>query len=142
MNFVINPYIGIGEIKLGMTRSEVRSTLKSRFESCQRTGDLDIPEDFFPELGIFVEYNQSDVCASIQVVTPLDPIWRGKKLLQMPFIELAEWFISIDPDIELDETGFTCYKYGIGTYAPDYQEEPDSSPESIIVFTRGYYDQS
>ena len=42
-------------------------------------------------------------------------------------------------DIEEDNTGFTEYKYGIGVYAPD-KDEDVCYPESVIVFKKGYYD--
>lgn len=140
MDLVINPYIGIGNLKLGMTQSQIRSTLNSSFESFNRNQYSEIPEDHFSDLGIFIEYKQPDVCDSIQLVKPLNPIWRGKQLLDTPFSELVKWFLEIDPDRELDDTGFTSYKYGVGVYAPNYKEDPDCLPESIIIFSKGYYD--
>jgi hypothetical protein len=140
MDLVINPYIGIGDLKLGMTQSQIRNILNSNFESFTRNQYSEMPEDYFSKLGIFIEYKQPGICDSIQVVKPLNPIWRGKQLLNTPCSELSQWFLEIDPNRELDDTGLISYKYGIGVYAPDYEEEPDCLPESIIVFTRGYYD--
>jgi hypothetical protein len=140
MDLVINPYIGIGDLKLGMTQSQIRDTLKSNFESFTRNDYSEMPEDYFPEFGIYIQYKQPGLCDSILVVKPVNPIWRGKQLLNIGFSELAQWFSEVDPERELDDTGLISYKYGIGIYAPDYEEEPDSSPRSIIVFTRGYYD--
>jgi hypothetical protein len=140
MNSIISPYIGIGDIKLGMHRSQVRRVVDSSVDSFIRNEYSETPEDSFPEVGIFIEYKPSDTCDSIQVVNPLNPIWRGKELLKTPFQELLTWFLEIDSDTELSDTGFTSYKYGIGAYAPNHEEEPDCFPESIIVFSRGYYE--
>jgi hypothetical protein len=140
MNLIISPYIGMGDIKLGMDRAQIRNILNSSVESFVRNEYAEMPEDSFPDLGIFIEYKQPGVCDSIQVVKPLNPIWRGKQLLNTPFRELAAWFLEIDSERELDGTGFTSYKYGIGAYAPNHEEEPDCLAESIIVFSRGYYD--
>jgi hypothetical protein len=141
MDLVINPYIGIGDLKLGMTQSQIRNTLNSDFRSFIRNKYSEMPEDHFPALGIFIEYKQPGICTSIQVFEPLNPIWRGKQLLNTIFSELSQWFLEIDPDRELDDTGFTSHKYGIGVYAPYYEAEPDCLPESIFVFSRGYYDK-
>jgi hypothetical protein len=140
MDLVINPYIGIGDIKLGMSQSQIRNIVNSDFKSFTRNEYSEMPEDYFSNLGILIEYKEPGMCESIQLVEPLNPIWRGKQLLNTPFSELDRWFLEIDPDRELNDSGFTSYKYGIGVYAPNYEEEPDWLPESIIVFTRGYYD--
>jgi hypothetical protein len=140
MDLVINPYIGIGDLKLGMTQAQIRNTLNSEFRSFVRNKYSEMPEDHFPVLGIFIEYKQPGICTSIQVFEPLNPIWRGKQLLSTIFSELSQWFLEIDPERELDDTGFTSFKYGIGVYAPNCEEEPNCLPESIIVFSKGYYD--
>jgi hypothetical protein len=141
MNSVINPYIGIGDIKLGMTRPQIRDTLNSSFESFTRSQYSEMPEDYFPDLGIFIEYKQPGICKSIKVVAPFNPIWRGKQLLASPFSELSQWFLEIDSERELNDTGFTSFKYGIELYAPYYDEEPDCLAECIMLFNRGYYDR-
>jgi hypothetical protein len=141
MDLVINPYIGIGQIKLGMTQSQIRNTINSEFKSFVRNKYSELPHDHFMELGIIIEYKQPGICDSIQAFSPTNPIWRGQQLLNTSFSELDRWFLNIDPDRELDNCGLTSYKYGIGIYAPYYEEEANSLPESIIVFTRGYYDK-
>jgi hypothetical protein len=140
MDLVINPYIGIGNLKLGMTQSQIRNTLNSSFESFTRNQFSEMPEDHFQELGIFVEYKLPGICNAMELVKPLNPIWRGKQLLNTTFFELDRWFVEVDSERELNDTGFTSYQYGIGVYAPNYEEEPTCLPESIIVFSKGYYD--
>lgn len=45
-----------------------------------------------------------------------------------------------DSDIEETDDGLTSYKLGIGIYAPDVDEKPSLTPESVIAFAKDYYD--
>ncbi|EPL6085036.1 hypothetical protein LLZ74_003807, partial [Acinetobacter baumannii] len=46
----------------------------------------------------------------------------------------------LDKDIAIDGDGLTSFKFGIGFYEPNYEEEPFLPVEAIIIFIEGYYD--
>jgi hypothetical protein len=47
---------------------------------------------------------------------------------------------KMDPKVSIESDGFTSKNLGVGAWAPNAADEPQSPPESIIVFVRGYYD--
>jgi hypothetical protein len=60
-------------------------------------------------------------------------------LFEMSYKDMHDWFMNIDPQIKEDDYGFISIKFGIGTYAPDKDEEPELPCESITAFKMGYY---
>lgn len=51
--------------------------------------------------------------------------------------EIKKWFIKNDQNLEIDNSGFTSYKFGIGVYISDKNE--CYYPDSVIVFIKEYY---
>jgi hypothetical protein len=136
----ITPYEGIGPIKLGMSRKEVRDILGGDFRSFKKTPYDEVTTDFFDEMGVHVHYKKEEVCEAVEVASPSLPTFQNKPLLGRPFGELRDWFVSIDAGAEIDESGLTSYQLGIGLYAPSAIDDADEPVEGVIVFERGYYD--
>jgi hypothetical protein len=136
----ITPYEGIGPIRLGMSRAEVRRLLGGAFRSFKKTPFDEVPADFFDDIGVHVYYRRGDVCEAVEVFPPSRPAFRDVPLLGRPFHELSEWFVSMDAGAEVDESGLTSNLLGIGLYAPAAARDVDEPAESVIVFERGYYD--
>lgn len=139
MEMMIEPYVGIGSIRLGMTREEVNEAVGWQPKRFKKSRDADLLSDNFDGF-IFVYYREPDVCEAVEVAEPAVPIFRGQRLLETPFAELLRWFKTIDETLETDSTGLTSKKYGIGLYAPDAEDEPDKPAEGVIVFEEDYYD--
>ena len=69
------------------------------------------------------------------------PMFFEQNLLAMPYSEIKDLILQHDSTAVEEEIGsMFSYKLGIGTYAPIADEEPHNSVESIILFTRGYYE--
>ncbi|MBW4630872.1 MAG: hypothetical protein KME30_02880 [Iphinoe sp. HA4291-MV1] len=143
MNLIIEPYKGIGAIKLGMTTEEVRDILVSsggKLETFMKTPTSEMPTDCFDNLGIHVSYKKPGICEAVELFEPAEPVFMGKTLLEIKFSELEQWFQEIDDEVEIDDTGLISYKFGIGLYSPYASEDPEESVEAVIVFEYGYYD--
>src|SRR5690348_13879782 len=69
--FALNPYVGAGPIRFGMSRAEVRQALGAWAAGVQEWPVLNtlyqdaLPVDYFPELDLAVEYRHPDLCAAI-----------------------------------------------------------------------------
>lgn len=136
----IEPYQGIAGVQFGMSREQVRHALNSSVQVFKKTATDELNTDAFDELGMHVYYKQPDGCEAIELAAPANPTFRGKALIGQPFNELCDWFQSIDPQIEIDETGLTSFEFGLGLYAALASQLPNTPIEAVIIFQQGYYD--
>jgi hypothetical protein len=123
-----------------MPTKEVRAAVGTVFTSFKKTPVAELPTDAFDSLGIHVYYKQPGVCEAVEMASPAEPIFQDEPLFNRPFAELRRWFKKIDPQIEVDESGLTSYKFGIALYAPSSADEPQLPVEGVLVFAKGYYD--
>ncbi|HYO62032.1 MAG TPA: hypothetical protein VER08_00090 [Pyrinomonadaceae bacterium] len=140
MRLEITAYTGVGPVKFGMTREEVRLAVGPPVRPFMKTPDDELPTDAFDDLGVHVYYKKPGVCEAVEMGSPAEPTFRGQVLIGRPYSELRRWFESLDESVETDDTGLLSYKYGVGLYAPAAEEEPDEPVEGVIVFERGYYE--
>ena len=141
MTFDIKPYEYIGDIKLGMERSEVRKKLGVDYESFKRDSTDIYPCDHFSSLKVFIYYKDPGIVEAMEFYPPANLIFEGLKLFDLSYIELKEWLLRKDPELEIEEDfSLTSYLLGIGVYAPNADEYPNLPAESIIVFEKNYYE--
>jgi hypothetical protein len=140
MNLSIDPYFGVGPIKLGMSAEEVRTALGLPFKTFKKTPTALMPTDVFHGVGIYVYYKTPGVCEAVEMANPADPVLHGMSFMAKPLSEVSAWLESRDAKIVINDSGLTSLKYGIGLYAPHAAKQPDDPVEAVIVFERGYYD--
>ena len=140
MDYTIEPLSGIGPLRFGMSRAEVRRAAASPVEEFWKSPDDEAPTDAFDELGFHAYYDRRHRLEAVELFTPAKPSWRGRDLLTLPAGELRELLAAGDPDLEEEEEGLTAPGLGLGAYAPEWQYDPRLFPEGIIVFRAGYYD--
>lgn len=112
----IVPNVGIGPVRFGMTRQEVRAALNLEFSEFKRTPSSK-PADKFSSLGAFAGLNLSDA--------PVEQLLREVRL--------------IDPRAEIGQkmSGFLSRVLGTSIWTEGERSEP---PQSVIAFVDGYYD--
>lgn len=140
MAYEIEPYVGVGPIRLGMTRKEIHTLDLEEPESIMDRG-RETPGDYFPTLGFYVDYRAPDVCEFVEFAGPLSPTFHQRTFLGQPYRLARAWFEAHDPDLETDGTGLTSRRFGVALYAESAEKEPDKLVEAIAVFEKGYYDQ-
>lgn len=139
MEFEIHSHEGVGQIRFGMPSSAVRAALGEGFESFKRTPQSAHPCDYFPKLQCFVYYNADGKAEAAEFAEPAKPTINGVSLIDLSFSKLVQQVTKVDPEALVERDGFTSVQLGIGAYAPSAESEPEATPESIIVFARGYY---
>ena len=140
MSLLITPLKGVGSIKFGMTPSEARKKIDGEYKSFKRTPTSELPCDYFELHGVFIYYKLPGVVEAIEFSDPSSPTLENEELLKMSFIKLKEFLYNRDPELEVEDDSLTSYKLGIGAYASNAVENPDSLIESVIAFEKGYYD--
>ncbi|MDW0117952.1 hypothetical protein QTL97_13490 [Sporosarcina thermotolerans] len=142
MEFCIKSYDSVGPIKLGMTKEEIRSLMPEKpWDSHDFRGPY---TDYFIASGLFAYYTgEYGVCEAVEFTEPTIAIFENRRINGVPYIEALNWLKKFDDELKVERfLGATSYKFGIGLYAPNYDEEqePDVHVEAVIVFRRGYYD--
>lgn len=139
MKFQISPFMGAGELRLGMTPDQVRSVLGVEYRSFKRTPSTTYPHDYFTSLGVFAYYKAPGLLEAIEFTAPAEPIYKGKNLLNLPYVDLTRFLQSDDQDLEIKVDVLTSYRLGIGAWCPDAADDPSQPAETIIIFEKGYY---
>jgi hypothetical protein len=139
MNFPILSYKGVGPIKLGMSKMEVRNAVGLPFKSFMKTSDSEMPVDYFIDIGVHVHYKPPGLCKAIELRSPSNPTFRGRRLIDMPFNQLCSFFQKEDPLVKIDDYGLTSSVFGINLFVPDLEDGSESPVKAVIVFENGYY---
>ncbi|HXB57972.1 MAG TPA: hypothetical protein VNU95_00295 [Candidatus Acidoferrales bacterium] len=139
MQLEIEPYVGIGPIKFGMTIDEVRNFIKDPPKSFLKGPASTIPTDAFDGLGLHVFYKKPGVCNAVEMFLPASPTFQGQRLIKRSFNESLSWLQNMDDAVKVDQCGATSFKFGIGLYAPEIKEDDSAPIEAVIVFERDYY---
>jgi len=134
MKLRIEPYKRVGSIEFGMTAEKVRSLFPEKPETFKKFSDLELTTDAFDQAGVYVYYNANNVCDAVEMFPEAVPIFKGKSLLTIPWLELMKWFQELEPDVVIGESGLTSFRFGISLYVPNVDELPEAPPESLIVF--------
>ena len=140
MKFEIHSHEGAGPVRFGMTTTEVREALGGEFESFKRGPDEQHPLDKFSDHRCFIYYDASGKVEAIEFAKRGEPMLGGVNLLGLGYADLVKLITMKDPDVVIKNDGFTSVNLGIGCWAPAGEDEPESPPDSVIVFRRGYYD--
>jgi hypothetical protein len=142
MEYVIKSYEGLGSIRLGMTKEEVRAVMHD--EPADYHYFRGPYTDVFEKAGIYVYYTaENGVCEAIEFVLPTVGVLDGKPINKVPYFEVKKWLKQLDNElVEEAFLGAKSYKLGISLYAPEaYAEgQEDWLTEAVMVFRKGYYD--
>jgi hypothetical protein len=138
MTFEIKPYVGVGFIKFGMKREEVRKCFNNQFDEFKKTPFSETLTDDFGCCHAY--YKKQDTCEAVEFFEEAELTIDGKMIFGKPYSEIKAMFEAMDNSLDFNGEGFTSFKYGVGVYAPYAQDKPDEAIESVIVFEKGYYD--
>lgn len=139
--FEITPYVGASLIKFGMKREEVRKVF-SEYEPrvFWRNSYSESATDGYDEIGINIYYDSADKTKALEFYEPAQVAFNGIEIFNISASEAYKLMASLDKDIAIDGDGLTSFKFGIGFYEPNYEEETFLPVEAIIIFIEGYYD--
>ncbi|HFF8042076.1 hypothetical protein V6347_18435 [Acinetobacter baumannii] len=124
-----------------MKREEVRKVF-SEYEprAFWRNSYSESATDGYDEIGINIYYDSADKTIALEFYEPAQVAFNGIEIFNISVSEVYKLMASLDKDIAIDGDGLTLFKFGIGFYEPNYEEEPFLPVEAIIIFIEGYYD--
>lgn len=136
----IEPYVSVGPIRLGMAREEIKMLINDARKLTTQRGSQK-PGDYFPALGLFVDYRAPGVCEFVELGGPLSPSFQGQTFLGQPQWQAQAWFAWCDPELETDGASLISRRFGVALYSRAAEKAPDWPVESVAIFERGYYDR-
>lgn len=135
----IIPFMSVGDLHFSDTREVIRRKLNCQFEiGVKEFGKVKEYYDYFTSKDLFIFYDENNRVNAFEFFDA-PPIYEGLNLLQIPFKDLLKLFGDWDSNLIFDGLGFTSNKTGIGIGAPNFSDDPNCLPESVIVFRLGYY---
>lgn len=138
MLFVINPQTGVGPLRFGMLREQVRSALAVPVEIFRRAPE-DTVADVFKSVWAFAYYDVNGGLEAVEFASPAKVTFNELDILNTPVTQLLGEVSRADPDLEREGVGFTSRSFGFGVWS---EEEGDRPPQSVIVFVPGYYERA
>jgi len=126
------PYSGAGEIKLGSTRDEARSTLGT-FKEFKKTKFSKNTTDDFSFCHFF--YDGQNKVEAIEYFDSTELLFKGNNLFSLSFSELKSFLKSNSIDFKEDSSGIRSDAIGLSAYSPD-----EKHIEAILIYKQGYYD--
>jgi len=135
MTMEIKSFEGVGDLRFGMTRAQVRAVLGSRFRSLKKTPSSEHEHDSFFEAGFQVFYDQNGLCEAIEMGKPANPTFGGELIIGNPYSDARDLLLMADPELTEDDSGLVSEKTGIALYAPKPWENPPV--EGVYIFPRG-----
>lgn len=133
MDFGITPHLGVGSLQFGMHRAAIRALFANTPDQFYR-GEVE-DTDYYEAVGLFVLYDAAERCVALEMTRPARVLLEERELLELSKKEAVALF-QTDAALEQDESGYTCYQYGVGAY----YESPKKA-ETVIAFCKGYYQQ-
>jgi hypothetical protein len=131
----VRPFEGLGDLRFGMSRADVRALLGPEFRSFKKTPLAKTLTDAYTQLGLHLYYDDQDRLEFIEAFQPCIPIFRGIELLGRPEVvleQLRKTGVGIprrDSDGNFfDDLGFALYS-------------PGDVVEGVSVYKKGYYDK-
>lgn len=135
MDFEIEPYMGVGSIRFGMSASEVRNVLGGGVRTFRKGPFARGDTDAFIGRGVHVHYSETGICEAVEFGGTTIPTFEGNSLLRRPFREVYELLRSHDPSLKVHETGLTSYLLGIGIYMST-MEDWEADTEGVMAFEK------
>ena len=146
--FVGTPFEGVGPVRFGMSREEVRSQLGPNFEADCTALSSSAREAWFDRC-VCVEYDSDERCCAINVSQPCGLVVHGTYLGGMSAQDLVRWVESVDASARQDADGITSHVLGICVWvAPSQEHEPEELEcpglwvPCILMFARDYWSRS
>jgi hypothetical protein len=134
--FEIIPHVGVGPVRFGMTRRQVQTALAVPAEPFSRSSGS-APADLFKSIWAVAYYSDEDQLEAIEFALPQQINIAGLNLTTATIADSIREVLALDPEAELEPSGFTSKALGAGIWTEGEMHDP---PQSVIVFARGYYD--
>jgi hypothetical protein len=138
--FTVRSFDGVGPLKLGMRRDEVRRELNGKVEEFRKGPNSPTLSDFFAETMMVAYYDLEDRLEAVEFGDELVADWNGILLVGRPAKAIFDDVKQYSSKVEIDDDGVIFHDLGFGLYSPGWLEGDSEMNEGVIVFKRSYYE--
>lgn len=134
MPIEILPFVGIGELRFGMSRESCRAKLEAPYESFSRAGRASPEVDSYDSIGMQLSFDSEGKLEFIELFLPSRPRFLDVDLLAGASYEgVTSELMSRGLHRIEDDVGCDFPDAGFGLYAPN------QAIEAVSIYRRGYY---
>src|SRR6266480_1366133 len=127
----IRPFEGLGDLRFGMSRRDVRTLLGQEFRSFKKTPLADSLTDAYTQFGLHLYYDGQDRLELVEAFQPCVPIFRGVELLGPRKVVLEGLREAGVGSPRRDADGELFHDLGFGLYSPG------DMVEGVSVYRKG-----
>lgn len=125
---------GLGDIRFGMNRNDIRVLLQKKYKTFSRAGN-DVPEiDSYDILGLQLNYDDKDKLEFIEAVHPSNPMYDGVTFLSRQAESIQKEMANKGVETIQDDVGYDFPDLGFGIYVRE------DKIEAVSIYRKGYYD--
>ena len=141
MRFEIHPAEGVGPVRFGMTKDNVRSRLGPPNREFVRGEFTTGVEWIYGESEAFVAFDVDGKCESIMLCHPASAFLDGVDLLGVSGKAAFEAVRRLDADALMEDDALTSRKLGIAVDVADVgtEREEEGGPPNYVLVCRGGY---
>jgi hypothetical protein len=140
-NYEIISYVGVGELRFGMSQQQVHELLGNPSYTSQ--DDFAIYESYDQE-GLMIHYQLAEkTCMVIAIGPPTMPTFRGASLMYVPWESVAPWLNSIDSNVEEIDVGLIGKDIGINLCHEELENNDGDLLDvvnTVLAFQKGYWE--
>lgn len=131
----IIPFIGVGRLRFGLTRSHARSLLGTGVSAFRKGPHASTETDGYDALGLHLHYDAKDRLECIEAWGSCPISYKDASLLNTSVQEVLQRLADLglssryDDAYFLDDGGFVLYA-------------PDDVVKAVTVYRKGYYDEA
>lgn len=133
---LIEPFVGVGNVKFGISREQVRCILGSSYFEFKRNEFSINTTGHYQGLGAFIEYDADGACEAVEFSNNALVVFVNNELFAFKYSELIDYFSGISDNYHEDDFGCTFYDLGIGAS----KNGEEDSIQTIIAFCKNYWD--
>lgn len=131
----ITPYVGVGPLRFGLTRSQARSLLGTSVSAFRKGPYASTETDAYDGLGLHLHYDGNDRLECIEAWGSCPVYYKDAALLNASVQEVLERLANLGLSSRYDD-GYFLDDGGFALYAPD------DVVKAVTVYRKGYYDEA
>ena len=134
-NWQIHPYVGLGALRFGQRRVDVRKQLGDDYSTFQKAPGVDSETDSYDNLGLHLYYDENDCLEFIEAFSPCEVMYENVQLLRPDLKTVLTDLEDLRMTPRYDDQGYFFEDMGFALFASG------DAVEGVSVYTKGYYDE-
>ena len=138
MSYEIKIRIGVGDIKLGMNRQDIK-LLFDDFKECKEVPygyDREVISDYNDDFMVY--YDVQNNVNFILCTNPENLEFNGNKLIDYTLEELYSIVKEMDSDVDITDEGFTSDNLGFGI-STEIDDDENEAIESVQIAVKDFW---